>query len=232
MDFMKSTPDKHFDIAIVDPPYGISAGKAMLPCIYNPADAHTPRYKLHKSISARFNALYPEAPPIKNENLDTNWDNSPPSLDYFRELERVSKHRIIWGANYYATGSLTYPCECLIIWNKQQSWPNFSAAEVAWTDYTSPFKTTMFTHQCNGEAVSGKFHPAQKPVPLYMSIYKKFATHSDRILDTHLGSGSNAIAASFYGVAEFVGVEIQEPYFLAAAEHVKHQTTNPLFEIT
>ena len=176
MEFLRSQPDFSFDLAIVDPPYGL-----------NPKST-TGSGKLKGRILNRGN--------IKR------WDEKP-EKEYFEELRRVSRHKIIWGGNYFELP----PCRCFVVWNKQQPWENFSQAELAWTSFDKPDKLVTVS-----KSQGKKIHPTQKPVDLYAYLLRTFAKNGDRILDTHLGSGSSRIASYKLGF-DFVGIEIDEEYF-------------------
>ena len=176
---LKRFSDNYFDLAIVDPPYGIGADKAQ-----NAAAAQ--REKANgKSKAGRGWKAYKE----------TDWDNETPSAEYWRELRRVSKNQIVWGGNYF-TDHLE-PKMGWIVWNKMQR--NFSLAdgELAWTSFD---KAMRIFDMSRGEALAknnetgGRFHPTQKPVKLYEWILQNYASEGDLILDTHFGSGSIALA--------------------------------------
>ena len=165
MEYMKQCYDKQFDLAIVDPPYGIEEMTGT-----NPAAG---RGKLKHRV---FN---------REEKKFNQWDRSP-SKEYFDELFRVSKYQIIFGGNYFDLP----PTRGFIVWDKCQPFQSFSACEFAWTSFTVPAKIFRFDNR-----TSGKIHPTQKPVELYKWILATFAKSGDSILDTHLGSGSSRIAA-------------------------------------
>jgi len=188
---MAEYPDKYFDLAIVDPPYGIDIAKTGQ--VGGGKCAVVSQYK-------------------KSE-----WDNDTPSIEYFEKLRRVSKHQIIWGGNYMI--DYLYNTPCFIVWDKDNT-GNFADAELAWTSFKSP--TRIFKYRWNGmlqenmKAKEDRIHPTQKPVQLYKWLLKNYAKPTDKILDTHLGSGSSAIAAYDFGIAEFVGCEIDADYYTAA----------------
>lgn len=165
MDYMKQCRDKQFNLAIVDPPYGIEEMTGT-----NPAAG---RGKLKRRV---FN---------REEKKFNQWDNSP-SKEYFDELFRVSKNQIIFGGNYFDLP----PTRGFIVWDKCQPFPNFSACEFAWSSFNVPAKIFHFDNR-----ISGKIHPTQKPVELYKWLLATFAKSGDSVLDTHLGSGSSRIAA-------------------------------------
>ena len=179
MEIMKQYPDKYFDLAIVDPPYGIGADKAQ-----NAAAAQ--REKANgKSKAGRGWKAYKE----------TDWDNETPSAEYWRELRRVSKNQIVWGGNYF-TDHLE-PKMGWIVWNKMQRDFSLADGELAWTSFD---KAMRIFDMSRGEALAknnetgGRFHPTQKPVKLYEWILQNYASEGDLILDTHFGSGSIALA--------------------------------------
>ena len=208
MEIMKCFADKQFDLAIVDPPYGIGAPKmSATPC----------------QRENGFNRLNQGSGKLKNRKLNTSncdWDNAIPTEDYFNELFRVSKNQIIWGGNYFPLK----PSRCILCWDKVQPWENFSQIELAWTSFDSPAQIFKFDNR-----TGDKIHQTQKPIQLYKWIIKKYAKEGQSILDTHLGSGSSAIAAHDGGF-EFTGIELDEEYYNAAKERIiMHQRQLNLF---
>ena len=192
MELMKRYSDGFFDLAIVDPPYGI-LNKTKRGCDY------------------KF-------------NMDeySQWDIKPDD-EYFNELFRVSKNQIIWGGNYF--GQLWLRSEYnkgFIIWDKNQpeTLNNFSMAEMAWSSLDKPSKIFRFSVRKN----RNKIHPTQKPVELYEWLLKMYANQGDKILDTHVGSGSIAIACHDYGV-ELTGCEIDEKYYQDTVKRIKNHTS-------
>jgi|BioPla2DNA2_1021312.scaffolds.fasta_scaffold00285_16 site-specific DNA-methyltransferase (adenine-specific) len=184
---MKRYPDKYFDLAVVDPPYGINADVTQ-------------------------NDLGGKKGFTKNAGTykkyhKTNWDNEIPSDEYFAELKRVSKNQIVWGGNYFHNLHL----EGVIVWYKKGS-GNFKEGEFAKTSINT-FKVFGYS-RADAYINCGdvKIHPTQKPVVLYEWIFKNYARDGDKILDTHLGSGSSRIAANKAGL-DFVGFEIDREYF-------------------
>jgi len=153
---------------------------------------------------------------FKNHKEIENWDVVP-DRSYFDELLRVSKDQIIWGGNYFDLP----PCRGFIIWDKQHGVPNFSACEFAWNSIDGVAK--MFRYRQGGCFGENKIHPTQKPVKLYKFLLELFSSTDHRILDTHLGSGSSAIAAHYFG-CEFVGCEIDKDYFDAAVKRFDDET--------
>lgn len=150
-----------------------------------------------------------------------HWDISP-SAEYFNELCRVSVHQIVWGGQYF-TDKLPVS-RGWISWDKCQPWKTFSQVELAWTSYNGTTKLFKYDNR-----YSGKIHPTQKPVALYQWIFDNYAKKGMKILDTHLGSGSSAIAAHDSGL-DFVGIELNADYFQAAKERLEtHQQQLRLF---
>lgn len=179
--FMKQCEDKQFDLAIVDPPYGIG-------------------------ISSN---------PVRQQHEKKSWDNAIPSKEYFDELKRVSKHQIVWGGNYF----LQYldNTQCFLIWDKKQPF-DFSLAmcEMAWTSFSKPAK--IFTQSVLKER--NKIHPTQKPIELYKWLLTHYAEKGQKILDTHLGGGSIAIACDELGF-DLTACEIDKDYFDKANKRLK-----------
>ena len=203
MELLKDTPDKFYQLAIVDPPYGILA----------PKQANLKGYKGRLSLDERIqkNRLNQENGKLKGRALTTlncDWDDSIPSQEYFDELFRVSKNQIIWGGNYFPLP----PTRCVIAWDKVQPWENFSQVEIAWTSFDMPARLFKFDNR-----TGDKIHPTQKPVALYKWLISKYANSGDHILDTHVGSGSSRIAAYDAGL-DFTGCELDYDYWLAQEE--------------
>ena len=190
---MKEMNDNEFDLAIVDPPYGL--GKKVV------------------NSGGRFK---------RYENGCVNWDMDVPSDEYFNELFRVSKNQIIWGGNYFNLP----PHRCFIVWDKQQPIGiSFAMAELAWTS----FDTVSQIFKMNSRNQKNRFHPTQKPVKLYEWILDNYAKQGDKILDTHLGSGSIAIACHNRKF-DLTAYEIDKDYFEAASKRLKqHQQQLTMF---
>lgn len=198
---MREMPDKAFDLAVVDPPYGIGADN-----FKNGAGASKDGGKLYSTAVKMKNRLNQGGGKLKNRVLnqsDCSWDSEPPRKEYFDELFRVCRNCVIWGGNYFDLP----PTRGIIVWDKVQPWDNFSQVELAWTSFDRP--AALFK-MCN--TMGGKIHPTQKPVELYAWIFQKYAKPGDKILDTHLGSGSSRIAA-YDADLDFVGYEINKEYF-------------------
>lgn len=207
MEYMRTLPDKAFELAVVDPPYGISVTKQQLGARTGLAPDLQTSIKINKSRMHGAGKLKDRA--INKFNVE--WDFQPPSQEYFKELFRVSRNQVIWGGNYFPLP----PTRGIVCWDKEQSFLNFSQWEMAWTSFDVPAK--LF--QCSNRGFlspdrSEKIHPTQKPIDLYRWILQNFAEPGDRILDTHLGSGSSRIAAYDLGF-DFVGCEIDPDYFIA-----------------
>ena len=215
MELMSGYPDNHFDLAIVDPPYGISAPKMGMGSGFTDGKYYA---------NGRKNRLSQGAGKLKNRKLQTmssEWDALPPRPEYFVELRRVSRNQIIWGGNYFDLP----PTRCVICWDKEQPWQNFSQWEMAWTSFDKP--AALFKRQ-NGGQEPGKIHPTQKPLRLYNWLLSRFATEGWKILDTHLGSGSHAIACH-YARLHLTACEIDADYFAAACARIQRETAQESF---
>jgi site-specific DNA-methyltransferase (adenine-specific) len=189
MTYMATLEDNAFDLAIVDPPYGIGNW-----------------VQQDDGGNARGDAV--------------TWNDSIPSDEYFKELVRVSKHRIIWGANYY--GRIDGRGGA-IVWNKRvKRESNLSVCEIASYDRVArvDYVDLIWQNVNRGEVM---IHPCQKPVKLYQWLLDNYSEPGQRILDTHLGSGSSAIAAHYFGV-DFVGCELDQDYYEAACNRFDHET--------
>tara|TARA_R100000773_G_scaffold18445_1_gene16722 strand:- start:25672 stop:26307 length:636 start_codon:yes stop_codon:yes gene_type:complete len=149
------------------------------------------------------------------------WDIAP-TKEYFDELFRVSKNQIIWGGNYF--GDYLGKTRGIICWDKKQHWENFSAWEMAWTSFDCVARIFRYSTT----AVRNKIHPTQKPVQLYKWLLEKYANEGDKILDTHLGSGSSALASDDLKF-EFSGYEINEDYFNNAIKRLEEQQKQKTF---
>lgn len=213
MEYMKSIPDEFFDLAVVDPPYGLGCATWGMG---GTADRRSPARKIYKervnqyrhSVSGKLKDRILN----KSEKKFENWDVAP-SKEYFDELFRVSKNQIIWGGNYFELP----PTRCIICWDKMQPWPNFSQVEMAWTSFDYPAKIFRFDNR-----TTDKIHPTQKPISLYAWIFENFAKEGDKILDTHLGSGSSRIAAYKMGF-DFYATEIDAEFFDAQEKRFREE---------
>lgn len=152
----------------------------------------------------------------KSKNVE-NWDLNIPTPEYFTELFRVSKNQIIWGGNYFGLP----PTRCFLIWDKKQP-PGiqFASCEYAWTSFDRVAKT-HYQRPMSADAI--RFHPTQKPRKLYEWILENYAEKSFKILDTHLGGGSIAIACHYFG-CDLVGCEISPEYYQKANDRIKQET--------
>ena len=192
MDLMRECADKAFDLAIVDPPYGI---------------------KINMNQGRR------KGDPIKHARK--NWDAAPPPDGYWEELKRVSRNQIVWGANNFAW---LPPHNGWIVWDKDITGDvDFSKAELAFNSTKNTVDLVRIRAQSGAETYTNKIHPTQKPVALYAWILRKFAKPGDRILDTHLGSGSIAIACHYAG-HHLTACEIDRDYYEAALQRIKRET--------
>jgi site-specific DNA-methyltransferase (adenine-specific) len=190
MDLMRDTPDGFYDLAIVDPPYGIGAGQmTMGRGSRNDTGKHTAK----------------------------PWDKTAPPPKYFDELRRVSLSQIIWGGNYFPLP----PSRCWLLWDKMYPNSDFAAAEMAWTSFDRVVK--KFEMSRKAASLAGGIHPTQKPVALYNWLLANYAKPGQRILDTHLGSGSIAIACHYFG-AHLTATEIDPDYYAAAVERIQRET--------
>jgi len=201
MEGMKQYPDKHFDLAVVDPPYGIGA------------DRKNSISKLQTKSSACKSIYYGVQ----------NWDDNTPAEDYFIELKRVSKHQIIWGVNYYKVSFLNGG---RIYWDKCVTMPTYSDGEIAYISMINSIKSVRLAWhgmiQNDMKNKETRIHPTQKPVALYDWIYKNYLSDGGKVLDTHLGSGSNRIAAHKAGNIDFTGYELDKDYYEAQEKRYKN----------
>lgn len=217
MDYMATLPDKAFDLAIVDPPYGINAANMQMGShptrSRNDGHGSGPAVSTAQKLKGRLNQ---GSGKLKNRNLNKSsfdWDNQIPPPEYFAELERVSVNQIIWGGNYFDLG----PTRGVICWDKCQPWENFSQWEMAWTSFDKVARLFKYSNTGGNPDKMEKIHPTQKPVALYRWLLHNYAKPGDRILDTHLGSASSAIAAHQMGF-DFVGTELDPDYYAASVK--------------
>jgi site-specific DNA-methyltransferase (adenine-specific) len=186
--FMSACKDKQFDLAIVDPPYGIG----VMSMNYTTSGA----IRTHGHSAAK----------RKDYRKQSKWDIVP-DKDYFTELFRISKHQIIWGMNYFPLP----PTRGVICWDKCQPWDNFSQVELAWTSFDCPAKLYRISNT-GGANSEKKIHETQKPIALYDNCYRDFVKEGWKVFDPYLGSGSNRISADKFGV-DFIGWEIGKMHF-------------------
>ena len=197
MQGMKEFPDKYFDLAIVDPPYGIGEN----------GDTNHTRSKLAKA---------------KDYKAFSGNDLKPPDKEYFDELFRVSKNQIIWGANHFIS-KIPYDSSCWIIWDKDNGDNDFADCELAWTSFDSAVR--KFKYRWNGmlqenmKNKESRIHPTPKPVALYEWLLNRYANPNDVILDTHVGSASSLIACHNTN-HKFVGFELDEYYYKVSKQRL------------
>lgn len=194
LEAMRAMPDNSYDLAIVDPPYGINVKTRVF-------------------------------------NDGKKWDNEIPKKEYWDELFRVSENQIVWGGNYFI--DYLRPTKCFLVWDKKMTEKNLmSMAEMAWTSFNT--KSLIFKQPPVGERgfynIDGaRIHPTQKSIKLYEWQLKNYAKEGDRILDTHLGSGSIALACHNRGFS-LDAYEIDEEYYNAAKERLRvHQSQLTIF---
>ena len=189
---MKSMVDNQYDLAIVDPPYGIG-------------------------IDGAIHIRKPDRPSTwdmieKYERKE--WDSEIPTADYWKELFRVSKHQVVWGGNYFT--DFLPPSKCWVFWDKQFNKTfNFSHGELAWTSFDKQLLKVTKSSKAETNGGKDRIHPTQKPYYIYKFLLNNFAKKGDKILDTHLGSGSIAIACWDYGF-DLTGYEIDKDYYDSA----------------
>lgn len=207
MDCMKGMaefPDGFFDLAIVDPPYGIG-------------------------VDGQRERICTNTKHNRKEHIRKSWDKAIPPPEYFRELERVSKQQIIWGGNYFVP-YLEQGHKGWLIWDKGQRGLTMSDCELAYTSFDTP--TRIFTLNRVALQQEGTIHPTQKPVKLYLWVLSLFARKGMRILDTHAGSASSLVACYQHGGLDYVGFEIDADYFKAANKRLEEERAQiRLFEI-
>lgn len=197
MEYMRTLPDRAFDLAVVDPPYGIEKGFS--------ATSRIAKYGQMESVN-----------------------DQKPNDEYFEQLFRVSKNQIIFGYNHLS--DMLPPTKEFLFWYKHQPVDKYSDGELAWTSFNKTAKCFdyPFFGSCGADK-DGRIHPTQKPVALYTWIFQHYAKQGDKILDTHLGSGSSRIAAYDAGL-DFVGCEIDPVYFKAQEERfAAHTAQTSLF---
>lgn len=194
MEGMKQYPDKYFDLSIVDPPYGIGANKMTL---------GNGKRKVFRG--------------------NDDWDKYAPSVDYFFELKRVSKNQIIWGANHFIS-RMPFDSSSWVFWDKGTGKNDFADGELAYTSFPTTvrkfFKSWVGANAREQNELD-RCHPTQKPIALYKWLLQNYAKAGDKILDTHLGSGSSRIAAYDMDF-DFTGYELDKDYFDAQEKRFKN----------
>ena len=191
MELMAQFPDKYFDLAIVDPPYGIGA---------------------ENHAGNKDNGW--------TQWAKKDWDKAIPTAEYWYELFRVSKNQIVWGANYMT--KYLPPKMGWIVWDKGQRDFSLADGELAWTSFDKAMR--IFTYARAKALKEGKIHPTQKPNDLYKWLLDNYAKQGDKILDTHLGSGSIAIACHDYGF-DLTACELDKEYYDKAMERIKNHVS-------
>ncbi len=226
MEFMSRYEDKFFELAIVDPPYGINVAKMA----YTQEENRPCKQKNGSILRVK-----------KSKYKHGDWDKTPPNIHYFNELKRVSKHQIIWGWDYF---NIDWG-HGLIKWNKLvPEGVSFNKSEFAfcskideviefnflWTGFSQGISLRLPTTQKGNKKLNDKrIHPTQKPTALYQWLLHNYAKPNDKILDTHLGSGSSRIAAYKLGF-DFWATEIDKDYFEAQEKRFKEAIAQPLFD--
>lgn len=213
--YMRSLPDKCFSLVIADPPYGINAPNMKMGGHGNYESTAT------RCKKGRLNS---GAGKLKNRALNTlpcDWDFEPPTKEFFDELFRISRNQIIWGGNYFNLP----PTRCIVCWDKEQPWDNFSQIELAWTSFDIPAK--LYRQGSRGGSVPNmqtnkKIHPTQKPVELYAYLLQTFAKPGDSIFDPMMGSQSSRIAAYKLGF-DYTGCEVDKWYFDKGEERFERE---------
>ena len=206
LEAMKQMGDNQFDLAIVDPPYGIGED----------GGTNKTRGKLAKSKTY----------------ISKGWDKESPSIEYFNELIRVSKNQIVWGANHFIS-KIPFDSSCWIVWDKDNGMTDFADCELAWTSFRTAVRKIKWKWQGmlqqDMKNKETRIHPTQKPVKLYEWLLDNYANEGDKILDTHLGSGSIALACHNRGF-HLTGFEIDKEYFDNAVERLRvHQSQLTIF---
>lgn len=197
MEYMKTLKDNEFDLAIVDPPYGINMDGG----------------KIGLDGSAKV-----------TDYAKKDWDKSAPTKDYFIELKRVSKNQIIWGANHFVADIPNASSPCWIVWDKEKVGGFFADSELAYTSFKTAVRNFKFQWhgmlQGDMKNKEHRIHPTQKPVKLYEWLLLNYAKEGQKILDTHLGSGSIAIACNNMKY-ELVGCELDKEYYDNACKRIE-----------
>lgn len=207
MDLLKQTPDKYYDLCIVDPPYGLDL-----------ANMNMGVGKSKKASKIQNRKWKPK-----------DWDKNAPTKQYFAELFRISKNQIIWGGNYFELP----PCKNYIIWDKEiPKGLSFADCEMAWTSFDNAPK--MFRYSAYLDKAD-KIHPTQKPIDLYDWIVSKYAKPEYKIIDTHLGSGNIAQAIDKANRIDklnlqFVGIELDSEYFDASIKRFKQHCNQTVMD--
>lgn len=205
MEYMATVPDKYFQLGLIDPPYGIKRDEG-------------------------FGGFGGFGKPIARKRYKGGWDDKTPDKKYFDELLRITENVIIWGGQFF-TDKLPQSGHW-IFWDKINTMPTFGDGELAYTNFKR-YSVKRFIFQYNGllgKEDEERIHATQKPVQLYKWLLKNYAKPDFKIIDTHLGSGSSAIACYDFGTAEFVGCEIDKDYYDSAVKRFEiHKLQQKLF---
>ena len=194
MEGMAQFPDKFWDLAICDPPYGIGIVEQFK--------------KTVKSSTSMFN--------LSNGIVGSEWDGNIPDESYFTELFRVSRNQIVWGGNYFI--DYLHNTRAMVVWDKMNGTNPMADAEIAWTSFDTSVRMFRMHHFSKG--YGEKTHPTQKPIALYKWLLSNYAHPGDKILDTHVGSASSLIACHQMGF-EYWGFELDADYYKAASERLE-----------
>jgi len=204
---MSRYPDGYFELAIVDPPYGI--------------DVTNQSQGKGGGVAKKI------------EYKKTDWDKTAPNQTYFKELKRVSKNQIIWGANHFIENILNANSSCWVVWDKDNGSTDFADCELAYTSFNTAVRKIkwkwagMLQQDMKNKEI--RIHPTQKPVKLYEWLLMNYAKEGDKILDTHLGSGSIAIACHNLGF-DLTACELDPEYYNAAIKRIEnHKAQQRLF---
>jgi len=207
MELMSRYPDGYFELAIVDPPYGI--------------DVTNQSQGKGGGVAKKI------------EYKKTDWDKTAPNQTYFKELKRVSKNQIIWGANHFIENILNANSSCWVVWDKDNGSTDFADCELAYTSFNTAVRKIkwkwagMLQQDMKNKEI--RIHPTQKPVKLYEWLLMNYAKEGDKILDTHLGSGSIAIACHNLGF-DLTACELDPEYYNAAIKRLEnHKAQQRLF---
>lgn len=207
MDGMKEFPDKYFDLAVIDPPYGIGENGSK-----NKSRGKITKAKDYKTFAGK--------------------DAAPPDNKFFKELFRTSKNQIIFGANHFIS-RIPFDSSCWIVWDKNNGNSDFADCELAWTSFKSAVRKFKYTWQgMLQEDMKNKefrIHPTQKPVALYRWIFEKYAEKGMKILDTHVGSASSLMAAHDAGL-QYVGFELDKYYYDVSKKRLEEHTAQMRIE--
>jgi site-specific DNA-methyltransferase (adenine-specific) len=225
MELMARYPDKYFDLAVADPPYGGPCMYTYIPSREAAVFSAGASFEIYVIKAAASKGVYGsdriDHGHGKWRNKTREWD-FPPSVEYFRELFRVSKYQVVWGGNNFPLP----PSRNFIVWRKANVHRKFSMAmvEQAWTNIEGN-AIEIVTNAQPGV----RTHPTQKPVRVYSEIFAEYTKPGDKVLDTHLGSGTSAIAAIEHNL-DFTACEIDREYYEAAQERIRvHQLQGQLF---